>query len=159
MRPVPRSYYDIKGKPDEHLWMEACDKEIKILAHSSNEILVHDFVTTRRRIPPANSSLPSRHHPLCRLHFPSARAILCDSLKEGWDLFLVPGGWVRMIQLSVMKRVGISSDFSLLFSPGQLMIIGCGVSVSSPHILSFPLPASLKKSGMVMAVSPWYLVA
>jgi len=29
MRPVPRSYYDIKGRPDEHLWMEACDKEIK----------------------------------------------------------------------------------------------------------------------------------
>jgi len=40
-----------------------------------------------------------------------------------------------------------------------LMIIGCGVSVSSPHILSFPLPASLKKGGMVMAVSPCYLVA
>jgi len=39
------------------------------------------------------------------------------------------------------------------------MIIGCGVSVSSPQILSFPLPASLKKGGMVMAVSPWYLVA
>ena len=34
-----------------------------------------------------------------------------------------------------------------------------GVSVSSPQILSFPLPASLKKGGMVMAVSPWYLVA
>jgi len=31
MRPVPRSYYDIKGRPDEHLWMEACDKEIKKL--------------------------------------------------------------------------------------------------------------------------------
>ena len=29
MRHVPRSYYDIKGRPDEHLWMEACDKEIK----------------------------------------------------------------------------------------------------------------------------------
>jgi len=31
--------------------------------------------------------------------------------------------------------------------------------VSSPQILSFPLPASLKKGGMVMDVSPWYLVA
>jgi len=31
MRPVPRSYYDIKGRHDEHLWMEACDKEIKKL--------------------------------------------------------------------------------------------------------------------------------
>ena len=31
MRPVPRSYYDTKGRPDEHLWMEACDKEIKKL--------------------------------------------------------------------------------------------------------------------------------
>jgi len=31
MRPVPRSYYDMKGRPDEHLWMEACDKEIKKL--------------------------------------------------------------------------------------------------------------------------------
>ena len=29
MRPVSRSYYDIKGRPDEHLWMEARDKEIK----------------------------------------------------------------------------------------------------------------------------------
>jgi len=107
----------------------------------------------------ANSSLPSRHHPLCRLYFPSARAILCDSFKGGWDLSPVPSGWVSRIQLSVMRRVGISSDFSCSFSPGQLMIIGCGVSVSSPQILSLPLPASLKKGGMVMAVSPWYLVA
>jgi len=38
------------------------------------------------------------------------------------------------------------------------MTIGCGVAVASPQILSFPLPASLKKGGMVMAVSPWYLV-
>ena len=45
----------------------------------------------------ANLSLPSRHHPLCLLHFPSARAILCDSLKGGWDLFPVPSGWVKRI--------------------------------------------------------------
>jgi len=28
----------------------------------------------------ANSSFPSRHHPLCLLHLPSA----LDSLKRGW---------------------------------------------------------------------------
>ena len=56
-------------------------------------------------------SLPSRQHPLCRLHFPSALAILCDSLKGGWDLFLVPSWWVRRILLSVVERVGISSAF------------------------------------------------
>jgi len=103
----------------------------------------------------ANSSFLSRHHPLCRLHFPLALAILCDSPKGDWDLLLAPCGWVRRIQLSVVERVGISSAFSLSFRPGQLMTIGCGVAVSSPQILSFPLPASLK----VMAVSPWYLVA
>jgi len=27
VRPVTCSYYDIKGRPDEHLWAEACDKE------------------------------------------------------------------------------------------------------------------------------------
>jgi len=107
----------------------------------------------------ANSSFPSRHHPICRLHLPLALAVLCDSPKGGWDLLLAPCGWVRRIQLSVVERVGISSTFSLSFRPGQLMTIGCGVAVSSPQILSFPLPASLKKGEMVMAVSPWYLVA
>jgi len=48
---------------------------------------------------------------------------------------------------------------SLSFRPGHFMTVGCGVAVSSHQILSFPLPASLKKGGMVMAVSPWYLVA
>jgi len=103
----------------------------------------------------ANSSFPLRHHHLCRLHFPLALAILCDSPKGGWDLFLVPSGWVRRIQSSVVERVGISSAFSLSFRPDQLMTIGCGVSVSFPQIFSFPLPASLKKGGL----SPWYLVA
>jgi len=28
MRPVSRSYYHFKGRPDKHLWVEACDKEI-----------------------------------------------------------------------------------------------------------------------------------
>ena len=106
----------------------------------------------------ANLSFPSRHHPLCRLHLPSVLAILCDSPRGGWDMLLAPCGWVRRIQLSVVERVGISSAFSLSFRSGQLMTIGCGIAVSSPQILSVPLPASLKKGGMVMAVSPWYFV-
>ena len=39
------------------------------------------------------------------------------------------------------------------------MTVGCGVAISSPQILSFPLPAFLKKGGMVRAVSPGYSVA
>ena len=39
------------------------------------------------------------------------------------------------------------------------MTISCGFAVSSPQILSVPFPASLKKGGMVMAVSPCYFVA
>ena len=79
-------------------------------------------------------------------------------------MLLAPCGWVRRIQLSVVERVRISSAFSLSFRPGQLMTIGCGVAVSSPQILSVPLPASLKKGEMVMAVMvmavcPWYFVA
>ena len=107
----------------------------------------------------ANLSLPSRHHPLCRLHLPSALAILWDSLRGGWDLFLAPSGWVRRIQLSVVERVGISSVFSSSIRPGQFMTIGCGLTVSSPQILSAPLLAFLKKGGIVKAVSPWYCVA
>jgi len=49
--------------------------------------------------------------------------------------------------------------FLLIVQARPLMIMGCGVSVLSPQFLSFPLPASLKKGGMVMAVSPWCLVA
>jgi len=107
----------------------------------------------------ANSSFPSRHHPLCRLHLPSSLATICDSLKGGWVLLLAPCAWVRRIQLSVVERVGISSAFSLSLRPGQFMTVGCGVAVSSPQILSFPLPEFLKKGGMVRAVSPWYFVA
>jgi len=107
----------------------------------------------------ANLSFPSRHHPLCLLHLPLALAILCDSPKGGWDLLLAPCGWVRRIQLSVVEMVGMSSAFSLSFRPGQFMTVGCGVAVSSPQILSFPLPASLKKGGMGKAVSPWYFLA
>ena len=61
--------------------------------------------------------------------------------------------------MSVADRVGISSAFASSFRPGQLMTIGCEVAVSSPQIISFPLPASLKKGGIIMAVFPWYLVS
>ena len=74
-------------------------------------------------------------------------------------MFLAPSGWVRRIQLSVVERVRISSVFSLSVRPGQLMTIGCGLTVSSPQILSAPLLAFLKKGGIVKAVSPWYCVA
>jgi len=119
-------------------------------------VLIHTSVVIESV---ANSSFPSRHHPLCRLHLPSALAILCNSPRGCWDLLLTPCGWVRSIQLSVVERVGISSAFSLSLKVGQSMTVGCGVAVSSPQILSFPLPAFLKKGGMVRAVSPWYLVA
>jgi len=39
------------------------------------------------------------------------------------------------------------------------MTVGCGVTISSAQIFSFPLPAFLKKGGMIRAVSPLYLVA
>ena len=35
----------------------------------------------------------------------------------------------------------------------------CGLTISSPQILSAPLLAFLKKGGIVEAVSPWYCVA
>ena len=101
----------------------------------------------------ANSSLPSRYHPLCRLHLPSALAIIEDSFRGGWDLFLAPSGWVRRIQLFVVERVWDSSVFSMSVKPCQLMTIGCALEVSSPQILSAPLLAFLKKGGVVKAVS------
>jgi len=58
-----------------------------------------------------------------------------------------------------MERVDIRSSFSVSSKTDQLMTIGCGDGFFSPRILSFPLPAFLKKGGMVRAVSPWYLVA
>jgi len=39
------------------------------------------------------------------------------------------------------------------------MTVCCGVAISPPQILSLPLPAFLKKGGMLKAVSSWYLVA
>ena len=106
----------------------------------------------------ANSSFASRHQPLCLLHFPSALATSCASLKRSWALLLVPSGWMGRIQLSVAKRVAVRSNFSLSSRPYQLMTVGCRVAISSPQILSLTLIAFLKKGGMVR-VSPWYLVA
>ena len=31
VRPVPRSIYDIRGRSDADLWMNACDKEVEDL--------------------------------------------------------------------------------------------------------------------------------
>ena len=107
----------------------------------------------------ANSSFPSRHQPLCLLPLPSALATNYASLKGGWVLLLAPSGWVRRIQLSVAARVRIRSNFSFSSRPDQLMTVGCAVAISSPQILSLPLPVFLKKGGMMRAVSPWYLVA
>jgi len=119
-------------------WSRASCKTIRVASEIRPLVLIHTSMVVEWE---ANSSLPSRHQPLCRLHLPSAPAILCDSARGGWDLFLAPSGWVRRIQLSVEERVGISSVFSLSFRPGQLMTIGCGLEFTSPHILSVPLPA------------------
>ena len=40
VRPVPRSIYDIRGRPDADLWMNACDKEVtKLLEMGTFEIV------------------------------------------------------------------------------------------------------------------------
>jgi len=54
---------------------------------------------------------------------------------------------------------GGNQFYFFLVVEATFMTVGCGVAISSPQILSFPLPAFLKKGGMVRAVSPWYLVA
>jgi len=54
VRPVPRSDYDIKGRPDEHLWMEACDKEIKTLFEMGTFSIVHED-----EFPPGHKSINS----------------------------------------------------------------------------------------------------
>jgi len=74
-------------------------------------------------------------------------------------LLLSPSGWVRWIQFAVVESGGISFCFSSSSKPDQFITICCGVEILSPQILSFPLPAFLKKGGMVRAMSPWYLVA
>jgi len=50
--PVPRSYYDIKGRPDEHLWAEACDKEITKLFDMGTFSIVDE-----NDIPPGHKSI------------------------------------------------------------------------------------------------------
>jgi len=52
MHPVPRSYYDIKCKPGEHLWVEACDKGIKKLF----EMGIF-FIVDKDDIPPGHMSI------------------------------------------------------------------------------------------------------
>jgi len=42
LRPVSRSCYDIKGRPDEHLWAEARDKEVKKLFDMGTFSTVHE---------------------------------------------------------------------------------------------------------------------
>jgi hypothetical protein len=58
MRPVSRSIYDIKGRPDADLWMNACDKEVtKLLEMGTFEIVNTEDIpagnkrsTTRRGV-------------------------------------------------------------------------------------------------------------
>jgi len=107
----------------------------------------------------SSSSFPSQHQPLCLLFFLLNLATNFASRNGGWVLLLSPNIWVRRIQFSVVERVGISCCFSSPSKPDQFITIGCGVEILSPQIFSFPLPAFLKKGGMVRAVSPWYLVA
>ena len=79
--------------------------------------------------------------------------------EGGMGFILALSGCVRRIQLSVVEKVGFSADLSLSLRLGLFITVGCGVAISSPQIISFPLPAFLKKGGMIRAVSPWYLVA
>jgi len=51
------------------------------------------------------------------------------------------------------EDVEIRSSFSLSSRPDQLMTVDCGVAISSPQILSVPLPAFFEEG------SPWYMVA
>jgi len=52
MRPVPRIYYDIKGRPGEHLWAEACDKEITKLFDMGTFLIVDE-----NDIPPGHKNI------------------------------------------------------------------------------------------------------
>jgi hypothetical protein len=51
MRPVPRSIYDIRGRPDADLWMNACDKEVtKLLEMGTFEIVNTEDIPTGNRV-------------------------------------------------------------------------------------------------------------
>ena len=102
---------------------------IRVISGILPLVLIHTSVVVECV---ANSSFPSRHQPLCLLHMPSALAINCASLKEGWVCCSPP--WVRRIQLSVAERVGIRFNFSLSSRPDQVMTVVCGVVISSPKI-------------------------
>jgi len=52
MHPVPRSYYDIKDRPDKHLWVEVCDKEINTLFEMGTCSIVNES-----DIPPGHKSI------------------------------------------------------------------------------------------------------
>jgi hypothetical protein len=47
-RPTPRSYCDIKERPDEELWMQACNKEIKKLFDMGTFTIVRTPVTCQQ---------------------------------------------------------------------------------------------------------------
>ena len=107
----------------------------------------------------ASLSFPSRYQPLYLVFSPSALATNFASRKGGRGLLFSPSLWLRRIQFPVFERVGIICCFSSLFRPAQFITIGCGVGILPSKILLFPLSAFLKKSGLVRAVSPWYMVA
>ena len=74
---------------------------------------------------------------------------------KGGQGFVFSSKWVgEKDQVIRCGEVGISSVFSSSVRPGQLMTIGCGLTISSSQILSAPLLAFLKKGGMVKTVSP-----
>ena len=51
IRPVPRSIYDIKGRPDADLWMSACDKEVdKLLEMGTFEIVNTEDIPAGHKI-------------------------------------------------------------------------------------------------------------
>jgi len=83
------------------------------------------------------------------------------SIGPGYPLQFSGGGLgfvTRPLWMGEKDPVVCCGTGGYQFMPGQFMTVGCGVAVSSPQILSFPLPAFLKKGGMVRAVFPWYLV-
>jgi len=107
-----------------------------------------------------NSSFPSRHHPLCRLHLPSALATICDSLKGGLSFVACPlwmGEEDQVVccgegrdQFLVVEAQPMydhwlwSRDF---FSPDSFLSSSC------------VFEEGWDGKGGIRAVSPWYLVA
>jgi len=74
--------------------------------------------------------------------------------------FVFSSKWVG--EKDPVIRCGESGDqfrFFLVCQAWPVNDIGCGLTISSPQILSVPLLAFLKKGEIVKAVSPWYCVA